>query len=307
MQQESRLTLERKIHFYRTEPITDLDGSPEEFDARAALRQIGELSFEEGDRYLNVEDGQAIACWPEQGSGPPRLRLGTVRRSALPQIERVGRLRQLRVPAGSGLLEAVHVVFFPRGIVGVDFNFYGPRLSRLAEYFARKGMGGHVEFAPLLRQDVAEQLEDLRDIRMLRLRARVGLAPAMSRASRSLSDAFEAAQRVGQVDDVELVIRSRPRSRRSLGDRVFNGVKRLARTPQVREEASKFIVRGLSEESGRVQEIDVLRDHFIAVRRIVRLNVRSRALDPTSAFEEIIAAHQELRSELEAASSIGIE
>jgi hypothetical protein len=30
------------------------------------------------------------------------------------------------------------VVFFPKGIVGAEFNFYGPRLSRLEEYLHRK-------------------------------------------------------------------------------------------------------------------------------------------------------------------------
>ena len=57
-----------------------------------------------------------------------------IRRTGLPQLEQAGTVSDLKIADNAGLVEAVHVVFFPDNIVGADFNFYGPRLSRLGYY-----------------------------------------------------------------------------------------------------------------------------------------------------------------------------
>jgi len=46
-------------------------------------------------------------------------------------------LTDLNVQTFEGLVEPVHVVFFRGGLVGVEFNFYGPRPSRLGYYLQK--------------------------------------------------------------------------------------------------------------------------------------------------------------------------
>lgn len=60
----------------------------------------------------------------------------------------------------------------------------------------------------------------------------------------------------------------------------------------------------MNDESGDIEEIDVLRDLFIVTKRIVLQGERTRALDPTSAFEAIEEAYGELAADLEAAAGV---
>jgi len=174
-----RNRVERKVYFYRVHAEQHPDGRPRRFNPRPVLEHINELPFTEDGRYLEASDGNAVSCWID---GQDRLRIANVRRSGLPRLERSGRLRSLRIPAQSGLAEETPVVFFPDNIVGVVFNFYGPRVSRLATYFAAKAEGvcPPVTFEVLLRQDILEQLKRLRDIRLFQLKIR-GTRPAKGR------------------------------------------------------------------------------------------------------------------------------
>ena len=70
------------------------------------------------------------------------------------------------------------------------------------------------------------------------------------------------------------------------------------------EEASKFVVRGLHEDSGKVEELDLLKDQLVSTRTMVLADERSRALRPASAYEAIEAAHTELREQLHEAAGV---
>ena len=121
---------ERKIHFYRANIGSDGGGRPIPFDPHLALNHIAGLPFTMQGRYLADED-DAITCWVDGPNPRRRFRLGLVRRSGLPMIEEAGNLTDLQIPPNSGLVETIHVVVFPDNIVGSDFNFYGPRMSRV--------------------------------------------------------------------------------------------------------------------------------------------------------------------------------
>ena len=53
--------------------------------------------------------------------------------------------------------------------------------------------------------------------------------------------------------------------------------------------------------------MDVLREHLIVSKQIVRVNQRGGALDPDSAFAVVEDVHVELQAELEAAMAIAAE
>lgn len=53
-------------------------------------------------------------------------------------MEQAGALSDLRIPTHAGLAETIHIVVFPDNIVGADFNFFGPRLSRFSRYLKEK-------------------------------------------------------------------------------------------------------------------------------------------------------------------------
>ena len=303
-------TVERRISFYRVFAGLDDAGRPLPFDPGPALARVHRLPFTARGRYWQDGDGNATCCWvdcAEPTEPLQRLRFGHIRRSGLPQVERRGTLTPLHIPAASGLVEQVHVVFFPGGIIGSEFNFYGPRLPRLAQYLAAKAPHdgcAALAFEPLLRQDVAAQLDQLTDIRLVRLRIRASYAAQVAQADRDLGSAFEAAGRAGEAEELELVLRALPRSRHPLAERLLGAVKRLAGFGDLRSEVSRFDVKGLHQQTGRVEELDILSDQLIAKGQIIRQDARTRALDPESAYGAIQRAYAELRDQLELAAGV---
>lgn len=298
--------VERKIYFYRADIGVDRGGRPLPFDPAAALRHIGGLPFTPAGRYLDDGD-MRLCCWVDRANPHQRFRLGQIRRSGLPQVEQRGNLSDLPIPANSGLAEAIHVVVFGNNIVGSDFNFYGPRMSRVSLYFKDKGAGRcpDVTFEPLLRQDVAAELDRLRELRLFHLKIRAPYAATVAQANRDLGSAFEAAARAGNAEELEIVLRPRRYSRNPLAGGLLQAARRLARRGDLRTEASKFEVKGIRADTGEVELVDILRDQLIAREEILRQSERGRALDSDSAYDAIRRAHGELEDELAAAAAIG--
>jgi len=300
-------TLERKIYFYKADIGTDENGLSLPFDPRPALSIIHQLPFTDEDgRYLTGADGEAVCGWVDDQGERPKMRFGLIRRAGLPQIEESGNLSDLNLATNAGLVESVHIVFFPENIVGVDFNFYGPRLSRLGYYFHDKcaGPSPHGMFLPLLRNNVISQLDRLGDIRLFDLKVRTSYADKVKEADADLGAAFEAARSIGDTEDLEVVIRPTKTGRVTIKERIIRTARHLFAQGDLRSESPKFLINGKCDDTGKVESIDLLRDQLIAKKQIVRLGGRSRALDMNSAYDAITSAYGELRDELRTAPSV---
>jgi hypothetical protein len=315
-------TLERKIHFYRIDAGKDAGGYPVLFDPLPALAKIDTLPFSnEKGRYLVGIDGSALCAWVDHQRERPAMRFGQIRRAGLPQIEELGELSDLHLAENAGLVEPVHVVFFPDNIAGVDFNFYGPRVKRLGHYLRLKAGDPTplAHFEPLLRLDVLNQLEQLQDVRLFDLKIRPSFVEVVERADQDLGSAFQAARNLGHTEQIEILLRPAKDDRTtietspeggifsskiSLGRRLVNIAKTLARRDDLRTETKKFVIEGKRQDTDRVEAIDLLRDHLICHKQIVRHGERSRALDPLSAYAAIESAYGEVKHELLVAASI---
>jgi hypothetical protein len=305
-------TLERKIHFYRADIGVDGGGRPLIFDPGPALAAINALPFTDGPagRYLVDDTGNAVCAWPSVQGGLRSLLYCQIRRTGLPQLEQAGTVSDLNIAADAGLLEPVHVTFFPNNIVGADFNFYGPRLSRLGYYIRVKSSNAVplAIFNPLLRLDVSAQLDHLTEIRLLDLTVQASYIETVRQADASLGEAFAANARVldGDVEELEIVLRPSKNARLGALNRLLAPLRTLARGPELRENARRFQVRGKHDQTGKVELIDLLRDQLIARKQILRVGERSRAVDAGSAFEAIRTAHDELGDDLRRAAGIAL-
>lgn len=300
-------TLERKIYFYRMHVGTDAAVAPVTFDPRTALRTIDTIPFVGSqERYLVDGESNAVCAWVDDLGAEPKIRLVRIRRTGLPQIEEAGLLSDLNLAVNAGLAEPVHVIFFPNNIVGADFNFHGPRLSRLAFYLHFKGGDGVpvVNFEPLLRLDISAQLDRLRDVRLFNLKVRPSYASAVAEADQDLGSAFQAAEHLGDTEEVQILIKPNRQGQSSLFGRLIGIARQLIRRTDLRTEASKFVINGRCQDSDRVEPIDLLRDQLIAHRQIISLGPRSRAPSPESAYLAIQSAYNDLHTELENAASI---
>ena len=302
-------TLERKIYFYRAYIGTDEGGQRLPFDPSPALDAIDSLPFtnDAHGRYEFDVDGNALSVRRHNTVPNVTLQFGRVRRNGLPMLEQAGNISDLVLDADAGLLEAIHVVFFPNNIVGAEYNHFGPRVSRLGSYLHEKSSEAvaRAAFRPILRGDAAKQLDRLSDLRVLELSILPAYVDVVRQSHVSLADALAANGRVLENPKVLQVI-LKPQREASAGflANMIGGLKELVSNGNVQEGADRLQVHGRCRDSDRVETIDLLKDQLISTKAIVRLNTRSRALDAGAAFEAIREAYLDLHDELEAAASV---
>ena len=301
-------SITREIYFFRVH-AEDKDGKPVSFNPKPALRYIKRLKCKRrGGRYW--DQGESVTCcWPDRFSPRAALRLGTIRRRDLPQKEVGGVLKSLGIPPRAGLAELTHIVFFEDGIVGCDFNYFGPRVTKLADYLREKVpaslVPAHLSFEPLLRNDAADHLQQAGHIKLFRLKVRSSMVRDVERASQSLGEALRVAMGAGEAEEAEIILRPKPRSAEGLSSKVVKIARRLIRKRALREGGAKVSAEAVNDQNERIK-LDLLSDKLIAKRRILRQDNRTRALNRIAAYEAIKSAHKALRREFPRASTAAL-
>lgn len=301
-------TVTRKIVFFKINAGQDAAGRPLLFDAAAALRFIEQLPFEPGERYLEIEPDEFLALWVDRPGNPyPRGRLAVSRRASLPLVENAGHVSQIPIARDAGLLEPTHLVFFPGNILGAEFNFYGPRAGRLARYLREK-LAPHTGVAPpqsveqLIREDALTRLHSWEALHLFDLSVRASLASQVRLIDESLADAFDAAARAGEADQVELVLRKKRRSKVPLSDRLLRAAKELL--PQLGSDAQRFTVKGPNPVTGEIEMVNLLRDVVSTRVPVERESKSSRALNSGAMYEAIESAYVKMKPQIETASDV---
>jgi hypothetical protein len=275
-------------------------------DLIAGLGQVNSLDFDAAGRYWDTPDGNSFCVWIDQLAPSVHLRIGMVRRNALPDVERLGRLSALRLAENAGLSELTHIVIFPDRMAGVEYNFYGPRVGALGSYLENKTDLVPLSFLLLLRRDVEAALSRFRDVRLLRLRLRRTDATLMREADPGgLGAELDAALEKLDAPVIEVVLRNTQFSRQPLPDRFLDFVKNLVRHPRTRETFDVLKMKGFNQHDARVEEIDLLGDALISSQQVVRQGQRRRSLRRDSVYSAIATSYRQLRDLIQDAAGLG--
>ncbi len=298
-------TVERKVFFYRVDAGNDGAGVPHTFDAPGVFDEVDALGWDVLGRYHENSDSSVTACWPDRVEYPVRVRIGTVRRLGLPPVEDAGNLSPLNLTPTAGLAECTHMVFFEPNLVGCEFNFYAPRMSRLARYLQIKTPERpRVSFDVLLRSDVQQRLTKLKDIKFFQLRVRASYAETIGKLNADLGSAMEAAARAGDAEEIEIILR--PKGRKGALRKMLLGFTKKANArSDFHENAANFIVKGTDLETHNTDTVDVLSGALWVKKTVAKLGP-GRLVDSESAYAAIEAAHAAHVGEIEAATSVTI-
>ncbi len=293
----------RRIYFYRIDMGSDpATGRPLAFDAATRLRALAGLRFDDGSAYMTEDD--TVTCgWLDRAANPSRLRIADIRRTNLPQIEQLGALTPLTIDQRAGLAEQVHVTFYPNNVVGSEFNFYGPRMSRVGRFLQDRAGLGSLSFEALIRGDIVAQLNQLTDIRLFQLRISPAFIEEISQLDASVGGMFRSAEALGEVGRVEVVLRPIPYSRAPLPARVREALGALVGRRVTREAADVFRTAGHMQD-GSLRELDLLKDGLALEREVRRRGDGSRALDSESVYAAIDDAYELLQPDLDNAHGV---
>ncbi|MXX85342.1 MAG: hypothetical protein F4Y71_02680 [Acidobacteria bacterium] len=300
-------TVKRTVHFFLADSGKDDSGRPLPFDPTPALTEIESLPFADSPtgRYEQENEGDVLCLFTNTPQWD-RVQFCRVRRTQLPLLEQGGRLSELNIPDKAGLLEAVQVRFFPRNIVGAVYNHYGPRLPSLGPYLYTVSRHAipRVVFRPLLNADATSLIDNLGDLRVLEFDIRRSFKSVVADADASLAVAFDGVEELlDSPETIALVARPDRRMAQQFLARLREPLRWILQRDDSRDSILRLRAKGARTDTGRVETIDFLRDHFASTQEILRMRGRSRSLDPTAAFGAIGRAYAQLRDELDVAVS----
>jgi hypothetical protein len=307
-------TVTRKIFFYRVNAGVHPDtGTPREIDFHKAIEHLDAMSFSTEGRYLDSEDDKQLCCWTDNLKAPFRIRMANIRRGQYPPVENAGEFSPLVLGAGKGLAEITHLILFPDGFCGAEFNFYGPRASQLSYYFALKLQGFCLGFrlASIIRPDLDARLAALNDIKLLDLKVRASFASTLAEADADLGAAFNANIKAvnGRPED-ELELRFVRKKNKKLIDKavpeaLIGAVRWLAQKPNLKDQVSIFKVSGKGEGDSRL--VDILHEQFTAAKSVQPALDQSGGVESSSMYAAIEEAYIEMKGMLATAKEIEYE
>lgn len=300
--------VERKIMFYRLQPLPFADGSVPKVVVADILAEIKKLNFDKTSsgpqsRYCSLED-RLICAWPSTAGNTERVSLGVVRRIDLPSIDNGGTIKPLPIADDEGLLEVTHMQFFPNGIVGAEFNLYGPRATAFAGYVDQKiPRIRQFRLRPLLRHDASRQLAELTEIRMVDIRVHKSEVDNLGAFDESLPAGFRAIANEMEGESFEVIFR--PKRGKSFTERMRTTIGSIlsADTP-IASRFEKLKIGGESSVTGKGVLFNLLHDQFIQTKNIAKMHGKTRAVSESKMYAAIEEAYNSLRQELEQASSV---
>jgi hypothetical protein len=290
---------ERQAFFYKA--VVQDDGR---WRRREILRAIADLNLEE--RYVDSGEGNVLLPLVDHipAQGRPefgRMRFLRVRRENLPAVEQAGALSDLPIEADAGLAEPSHIIFGPRALVVAEYNHFGPRISALS-YYLRIKFDRRIDFATYVQPEVLEQLDRLRDIRLVDLVAIPSAAHSDELADDLIWSTVEQAGEIEQTKAVGVHLTAEAGSR-TFTERVKESIHRILATG-ADESASVFKVRGFDPASGRPEVVDLLRPKVVRRILVARVDRRTTALDTEAAYAALREAAESAEDDVGRADAL---
>ncbi|WP_100406275.1 hypothetical protein [Bacillus solitudinis] len=304
-------TVNRKIHFFRIEFFESQAGSSNfrmHSDPINVIENITKLNFmgdHQKSRFKYYQNND-VSFLNEISTSSLGLRgkFALSRRSSLPELETEGVLKPLIIPANSGLAEITHFVYFPqKNVVGVEFNFFGPRATSLGNYLLDKSSNfnnrfEYIKIVPILNQDVDNQLSDMGEVNLFTMEVARNELALIEELDRDLYSAFDSAAKVtDEAESVELVLRKKKYSRGGFTLPFSKEkLKSILSIGDNRQKFNKLKVDAQSRSEERNKVFDLLEDKMITSKKVTTLGGRSRSVDSESMFEKIEEAYNDLES-----------
>jgi len=156
----------------------------------------------------------------------------------------------------------------------------------------------------LTRDNPKELLESLTTLRFVDVKL-TGSFALQQDLSGDLADALRTVAHASKGDTVSVRLRARRQSSDGLGTSVKTYVKKLISGPDFRESVRTLQVSGDTDDAER-RTFDLVRDRLMYQATMISLGGRTRAVDHTSAYDEITKAHKARKDEIESAYAIAV-
>jgi len=262
---------------------------------------INGLSYNEEGRFYQVGEENFLSAIIDSTTYPLKIRFGITRKGGLPLVEENGPPQPLQLAENAGLYEPIHAIVFENGIIGAEYNHFAPRLPKLSEYLLSKFPNyiDNVEIAPLMKPGVESQIARMGEVKVLRLKLNKDIISYARDLDTNLFDAFNAMRAINnQIEDVEIVLRAKPKHSFNLDD-VKRNVSRWLRNSEVQRGVETFRLRAIDMDLCGARDFDLLQNYIRADKQVVQLDPRYRCVNTNSMYSKIIESYNELRPDID--------
>ncbi len=293
-------TLTRHIYFYQANP------------QNASFKEIIDelVLLPDDDKYSEYSDGQRAFCLLEQeNNGIIKGRLCSWRDSDFPFKSTIGNLEiePLELAEDDGLVEITHFVYFPeKDILGLEYNYQGPRIGKLADHINKKlnAVGVEkprfVDFTPLFDSNTLKQLDKMGEIRAISLMVPKNHLDSIKDLDANIHGALSSAMNFGELEEVELVLRPKKNGRKPIlkKPKEFIGrLRKLATAEHLSKIFDELKIKAYDTSLNSYREFDLLKDKMVSEVSAVKLN-DGKGVDSADMFQKIQLSYKAKRDDL---------
>lgn len=309
--------IKRKIYFFQIQfaPATSggtsdtVQGETPDFpwdQVLESFRRIDDLPYsqEPAGRYVDRSDGNQLSMTVDAADDNAIWgKIGTRRLTNLPMMETEGIETPLNMPARSCLFEPSHFILYSDNVLGMEFNFYGPRPSSLPfylQYLTQNYLNASI--IHLLRKDVRDKLTKLGEISICRIAIHRDGVARVREFSSYLGGSFAAMRDGSNAEFLEITLRGNGRKNpiSSLGFAMRNMVDWI-RYPENRNVVETLEVKGVDQGTGLVDSVDLLEDKLIGKVSVRRDYENQRHVHSPEMYDAIEETRMELDREIQEA------
>jgi hypothetical protein len=141
-----------------------------------------------------------------------------------------------------------------------------------------------VQIKPILSQEFLEKLDKIGEIKTFSMQVPISRAGDLSAIDVSLPDAIRHLSNLGDTDEVEVVFRKKPRSRNPIfreAQFFVSSLREMFQSTPPSETFNKAVVKAMNNQSGDIEEFDLLQDKTESEIKTVKLG-NSRSVDTES-------------------------
>lgn len=288
-------SLTRTIHFYRIWNHRDEEGHLQRLDAAELCETVAELQ-QTDDRYITDKNDVDSTCWLDQPTDNDRLVMATIKRKDFPLTERkTGERGTLELLADEGLAEIAHVRFLPNNIIGVDYNHFGPRPSRLKYFLQDKAPEKYrkLDIKAIVDLDTMALLGNLNTFKRLDVRLTEHTMNTLPDNAQHYMQSLHGLFGIMGGDVLEFAVGTTQRDQRLEAEQARQFALYLFQNRGNLGPHSKVLVHGYTA-NGKPIELDLLSDKIVSEQRVLRMHGRSRTVDSQDAFRAIGDAYNQV-------------
>lgn len=292
--------IERTIEFYVVKQV-ELNGW--KFDIDEFVEKITEL--DDKDRWSVIPgNNEFLYFWHKPGTYIHGFQIGITRRKVRGGIiDRTnGTLSGFALKPDQESMEYSHMVIFPDGFVGLEYNPHGPRLSQLTDMLAERFPKlGRLRFDPCFSKEIEARLKSIPKLNKLSVKVSDANFPMYAAFEPDLQKSVKRELSSSGADSITITYhagRKKDANLLNFGLDVFSKLKKMPDPEKaIKELGVKFF--GPRTDAVKRTLFNLLKDRIVAVKEIEIEKISEKRLSAESAFTAIRTAYDENKKELE--------